>query len=197
MKIAQMGMRSKCKDAMAVLERIPNPQSIRLPKFHILESEPAVEMCGMIFSSSLNTLQIGVNSSLSPPDSLSKMVSPIASCSNDEEVQKCPEDNSFDKQTLKADLQCAKSEMALHDNCIYNAYLKPDSSPTHSFKLVSAEASVDYTILKEHKMDYRISKCNAKEKFNLRCTACGIESDKLRMIEDFHEHIMNCGKYRR
>lgn len=40
-KVAQMGVRSRCKDAMAVLERIPNPQSIRLPKFRVLECEPS------------------------------------------------------------------------------------------------------------------------------------------------------------
>lgn len=43
-----MGVRSRCKDAMAVLERIPNPQSIRLPKFRILESEPSKEVYEMI-----------------------------------------------------------------------------------------------------------------------------------------------------
>lgn len=51
MKMAQMGIRSRCRDAMAVLERIPNPQSIRLPKFRILESEPSAEMFEMISSS--------------------------------------------------------------------------------------------------------------------------------------------------
>lgn len=43
-----MGIRSKCKDAMAVLERIPNPQSIRLPKFRILDCEQSKEMFEMI-----------------------------------------------------------------------------------------------------------------------------------------------------
>uniref|UniRef100_A0A0R3S1P6 C2H2-type domain-containing protein n=1 Tax=Elaeophora elaphi TaxID=1147741 RepID=A0A0R3S1P6_9BILA len=182
MKVAQMGMRSRCKDAMAILERIPNPQSIRLPKFRILEGEPSAEMFGMI-SSSIS-------------ESLPKMMSPIACCSKDEEVQKPADDNSSNNQAIKSNLQCTEFEVASHDNCIYEN-LKCDSSSTDSFRPVSAEASVDCTTLEEHKMDRPINKCHAKEVFNLRCTACGVESKKFGTIGDFHEHIMTCGKCRR
>ncbi|EJD76482.1 hypothetical protein, variant [Loa loa] len=92
MKVAQMAVRSRCKDAMAVLERIPNPQSIRLPKFRILESEPSEEVCKMV---SLST---------SLHDALPKIMSPVTCCSNDEGVQKRSGDNSS-KQNVKADLQ--------------------------------------------------------------------------------------------
>ncbi|KAL3994859.1 hypothetical protein ACH3XW_23455 [Acanthocheilonema viteae] len=183
MKMAQMGMRGRCKDAMAILERIPNPQLVRLPKFRILESEPSVEMFEMI------------SSSISSPDSLPKVMSPIACCSNDEEVQKRPGDNSFKKQDMKVNLQCAESKMALDDSCIYDEYLKRESSPTDSHRPVSAEASVDCTIPVEHKVNHRISKYHAKETFSLRCTACGMESDKFETMGDFHKHIMKCGKH--
>uniref|UniRef100_A0A1I7VKY1 Uncharacterized protein n=1 Tax=Loa loa TaxID=7209 RepID=A0A1I7VKY1_LOALO len=210
MKVAQMAVRSRCKDAMAVLERIPNPQSIRLPKFRILESEPSEEVCKMV---SLST---------SLHDALPKIMSPVTCCSNDEGVQKRSGDNSS-KQNVKADLQ-----MVLHYNCIYDEYLKRDDSPIDSLKPVLAErlgldrtedshlqryqvgrhyvfvflpsargASVDCTMSVERKMEYRISKYYAEQMLNLSCTACETKSDKFGTLGDFHEHIMKCGKCRR
>ncbi|VDO48063.1 unnamed protein product [Onchocerca flexuosa] len=139
-KVVQMGMRSRFKDAMAVLERIPNPQSIRLPKFRILENEPSKEMYGMISVSIL------------PHHSLSKIVKPPVSCSsNDDEVQKrlddnsalpqkCSEDASSNKQTVNIDLPCAESEMvSQYNNCTDDKYLKHDSCATNFIRPISAE----------------------------------------------------------
>uniref|UniRef100_A0A915PSN7 Uncharacterized protein n=1 Tax=Setaria digitata TaxID=48799 RepID=A0A915PSN7_9BILA len=90
-KVAQMGVRSRCKDAMGVLERLPNPQSIRLPKFRILENEPVIGMCGI---TSLN---------LSSHDS-SKAEIPVACCSSDE--------NSSSRQIVEKSFYCIESEVA-------------------------------------------------------------------------------------
>uniref|UniRef100_A0AAF5Q408 C2H2-type domain-containing protein n=1 Tax=Wuchereria bancrofti TaxID=6293 RepID=A0AAF5Q408_WUCBA len=183
-KVAQMGVRSRCKDAMAVLERIPNPQSIRLPRFRILETESSKEMYEMIPLSSSH-------------DPLIKVVSTTGCCSNNDEVGKRSGDNLFNKQLIKANLQCAESEMAFHRNCICNEYLKRDSSATDSPKRLSAEASMNCTISAEHKTNYPVSKCYVKQILNLHCTACEIESNKFETLGDFHEHIMKCGKCRK
>ncbi|VDM94500.1 unnamed protein product [Onchocerca ochengi] len=137
-----MGVRSRFKDAMAVLERIPNPQSIRLPKFRILENEPSEEMYRMI---SLNIL---------PHHSLPTVVNPVSCSSNDDEMQKRlednfafpqkrSEDNSSNEQIVNIDLTCAESEMVSHYNFTDDEYLKHDSSATKFIRPISAEVCYD------------------------------------------------------
>uniref|UniRef100_A0A8L7SKX4 Bm10436 n=3 Tax=Brugia malayi TaxID=6279 RepID=A0A8L7SKX4_BRUMA len=182
-KVAQMGVRSRCKDAMAVLERIPNPQSIRLPKFRILETESSKEMYEMIPLSSSHDL-------------LTKVMSTTGCCSSNDETQKRSGDNLSNKQFIKANLQCAESEMTFHCNYICNEYLKRDNSATDSPKWTSAQASMDCTISVEHKTN-QISKCYVEQILNLHCTACEIEFNKFETLGDFHEHIMKCAKCRK
>ncbi|MCP9262145.1 hypothetical protein DINM_005437 [Dirofilaria immitis] len=135
-KVAQMGVRSRCKDAMAVLERIPNPQSIRLPKFCILESEPSIEMYRLI------------SSSISLHHSLPKVMR-SSCCSNDEKVQKCSENNSSSKQIVKTDLPYTESEMISHYNLTYDKCLERDSSSIDSLKLFPLKLKVFITVRNE------------------------------------------------
>ncbi|VDK67046.1 unnamed protein product [Litomosoides sigmodontis] len=171
MKVAQMGLRSRCKDAMAILERIPNPQSIRLPRFRILENEPSAEMFEMICSS------------ISPINSIPKVVDSVARCSNDEKVEKCAEDNSLNELNIKG-FHCTQFEMTLRGSCTCSEYMKHDDSRT----------AISVETLAEHKMDHQICKYHAKEMFSVCCTACGIQSGEFETMGDFHEHIMKCGE---
>lgn len=97
----------------------------------------------MKFNFSLrDTFRLGMNPNILPANSLLKVVSSTACCSNDE-VQKSPRDNAFDKHVVKVGLQCTESKMPLHDNCICSKYLKYDSSLTSLRKPVSAEVCHD------------------------------------------------------
>lgn len=77
-------------------------------------------------------------------------MSPVACCSNDEEVRKHPQDNSSSKQAVKTDLQCTESEMVFHYNSINDECMKYDNSPTDSFRPVSAKVRQNENVKNLH-----------------------------------------------
>lgn len=187
-KVAQMGVRSRCKDAMAVLERIPNPQSIRLPKFRVLECEPSfirhqVPPLSMLAYDSLKKWDREM------PCSSSLLYEEVPNCSlNDSPSSKnC-------NSTVPVVLQCKSCHILFHTNHSYDEHLLRGDCSSGPDQPILVEVDSDSAVPVDYKLGRRISKCYLENRVGLWCTACEAKSDAFETIGKFHEHIMNCKK---
>lgn len=185
MKVAQMGFRSKCKDAMAVLERIPNPQSVRLPKFGILNGELLAKRRRI---APLSTLAY---------NSLKKfdMTLPCSSNLLYEEVPQAPAMYLSTDQSgnnARVALHCVSCEKLFHSNQSYDKHLETNSCSPGPEGPILIQVDADSTVPVEYKLGRRVSKCFIRNRLDLQCTACHVKSNKFETVGKFHRHIMYC-----
>lgn len=186
MKIARMGFRSRCKDALAVLERAYYPQKFHLSPIQISDVEPST-------------------SAYNPP-SLRRLANNA--------MKKVPRSCSFLPMKmffhdvgglcrLYSDEVTRYSTSAFCRNCqqLYNSYDEYDAHlETKPCCLIRnpdpvlIQTRCDSTIPAEYEYGRRVSTCCLESNETLLCTACGVKSSRFASVGNFHEHLFECAR---
>ncbi|KAI1709872.1 hypothetical protein Ddc_13698 [Ditylenchus destructor] len=195
-KLVQLGFRSKVKDAYAVLERIPNPQSVKVSKLKSVTHINLVDkfrnpptLSEIAFKAVENAhLQFNTIVSVTSPTPPNPKIQEEPQQSTEEKLAKVETDEGFVCQT------CSRLFGRFFD---YDQHLEDSEECGKSADPIEVQVSPKKLYPKAGKVipssDQKESASNADDTTSVgkwECTKCG--KNDFAQIEELHEHIFEC-----
>ncbi|EYC39126.1 hypothetical protein Y032_0674g1412 [Ancylostoma ceylanicum] len=182
-RIALLGFRSKAKDALAVMERVANPQAVDLGRVRFPEDDSdSTATCTYNVVPRLSDLCLAV---LSPP------VKPMPAPANEQRKVPCCSEPSISryrptKRTGQLCTVCHKLFASFRD---YEDHLRNESCPNDiTPDPVPIQMSDSGTIPLNYV--YSPGRKQAKKPRLMVCSLC--HEDRFSTAQQFHEHILDC-----
>lgn len=190
LKIAQLGYRSRYKDALAVLERLPNPQAVHLHRLHVTDFSDCQPSTSKSFDpSSLRSLAYR---SLPKINSQTTFIATEALFQDPPGLSR-PYPYFVTKKSPAT--YCKSCRQIFYSYDKYNDHLEEGlCAKVMDCDPIFIQLRADSTIPAEYEYGRRISNCTLQLSKTLQCTACGMDSYSFEKTGSFHEHLFECAK---
>ncbi|MFH4977667.1 hypothetical protein AB6A40_004376 [Gnathostoma spinigerum] len=185
-KVTLTSFRSRNKDCLGVLERIPNPQCICVSPLNFLTDEAS---CSNNRVPALKDLAYNALDVFSHEDD----EFPTEFIFEDSDVRTM--ESSYKVNCSKIGYYCLHCRQLFREYRKYDSHLEdgtcPDSSNPNP---IPVQMTNDSHIPCEYTAERRKSICSIQMNPNMKCTLCNIESGKFATLGEFHEHLFSCAE---